>query len=77
MGSLETLHFTTPGVEKKNDQVMMKLPTPIKDPSADRAGIKDPRANNTAIVNSVIPSKSASPLTPKTDSQETNGLLDI
>src|ERR1700732_586657 len=35
IGSVERLHFTTPGVEKKNDHVIAKVPIPISDPRAD------------------------------------------
>jgi hypothetical protein len=36
IGSVETLHLTTPGVEKKNDHVIANVPIPINEPSADR-----------------------------------------
>jgi len=35
IGSVDTLHLTTPGVEKKNDHVIANVPIPIKEPSAD------------------------------------------
>src|SRR5262249_15236452 len=39
IGSVDTLHLTTPGVEKKNDHVIANVPSPINEPSADRIGI--------------------------------------
>src|ERR1700739_1457479 len=77
IGSVEKLHFTTPGVEKKNDQVMQNVPIPISAPNADAIGIKAPAARSAAVVSSMTPSKSASPLTPKIESQETKGLFEI
>jgi hypothetical protein len=77
MGSVDMLHLTTPGVVKKNDHVMMKVPTPINEPIADRMGMNAPAASNAAVVSSITPSRSASPLIPKMDNQETNGLLTI
>src|SRR5262245_62777171 len=41
IGSVDMLHLTTPGVEKKNDHVIANVPIPINEPSADRIGIKD------------------------------------
>jgi hypothetical protein len=46
-GSIDTLHFTTPGVVKKKDQVMAKVTTPINDPRAERMGTNAPAASNT------------------------------
>src|SRR5262245_42287909 len=77
IGSVDTLHFTTPGVEKKNDHVIANVPIPINEPSADRIGTNAPAARIAAVVNSIMPSKLASPLIPKIDNQETNGLLDM
>jgi len=77
IGSVDTLHLTTPGVEKKNDHVIAKVPIPINEPSADRNGTNAPAARRTAVVNSIMPSRSASPLIPKIDSHETNGLLEM
>lgn len=77
MGSVDILHLTTPGVVKKNDHVMMKVPTPINEPIADRIGMNAPAASNAAVVSSTTPRRSASPLIPNIDNQETNGLLDI
>src|SRR5258708_1144253 len=65
IGSLERLHFTTSGVEKKNDQVIAKVPIPNREPSADSIGLNAPAASNAAVVSSITPSRSASPLTPK------------
>src|SRR6516164_4137048 len=76
-GSVDTLHLTTPGVEKKKDHVIAKVPIPIDEPSADRIGMNAPAARRAAVVNSIIPSKLASPLIPKMDSHETNGLLEM
>jgi hypothetical protein len=50
MGSVDMLHLTTPGVVKKNDHVMKKVPTPINEPSADRTGINAPATSNAAVV---------------------------
>jgi hypothetical protein len=77
IGSVETLHLTTPGVEKKNDHVIANVPIPINEPSADRIGINAPAARRAAVVNSMVPSRLASPLIPKMDSHETNGLLEM
>jgi hypothetical protein len=77
IGSVDMLHLTTPGVEKKNDHVIANVPIPINEPSADRIGINAPAARKAAVVNSIMPSRSASPLIPKIDSHETNGLLEI
>jgi hypothetical protein len=41
IGSVDMLHLTTPGVEKKNDHVIANVPIPINEPSADRIGIND------------------------------------
>src|SRR5712672_214374 len=75
MGSVDRLHFTTPGVVKKNDQVMKKVTMPITEPMADRTGLNAPAARSAAIPNSATPRKYASPLKPNTDSHEMNGLL--
>src|SRR5262249_14689933 len=75
IGSVDRLHFTTPGVVKKNDHVIAKVTTPISEPIADRSGLKAPAASSAAMVNSTTPSKYASPLRPNSDSQEMNGLL--
>ena len=77
IGSVDTLHLTTPGVEKKNDQVIANVPIPINEPSADRIGINAPAARRAAVVNSIVPSRLAWPLIPKIDSHETNGLLEM
>src|SRR5260370_33482625 len=77
MGSVDTLHLTTPGVEKKNDHVIANVPIPINEPSADRSGINAPAARRAPVVSSIMPSRSASPLIPKIDSHETNGLLEM
>lgn len=55
MGSVEMLHLTTPGVVKKNDQVTMKVTTPMSDPNADSTGMNAPAASNSAMTNSVTP----------------------
>ena len=34
IGSVDRLHLTSPGVVKKNDQVMAKVITPISEPTA-------------------------------------------
>ena len=57
IGSVDTLHLTTPGVEKKNDHVIANVPIPINEPSADRIGINAPAARIAAVVNSIIPSR--------------------
>jgi hypothetical protein len=77
MGSVDRLHLTTPGVVKKNDHVMMKVPTPISEPIADRMGTNAPAVSKVAVVSSTIPRRSASPLIPNMDNQDTNGLLEM
>ena len=57
IGSVDTLHLTTPGVEKKNDHVIANVPIPINEPSADRIGINAPAARRAAVVNSIMPSR--------------------
>src|SRR3954463_15687799 len=57
IGSVDTLHLTTPGVEKKNDHVIANVPRPINEPSADRIGINAPTPRRTAVVNSIMPSR--------------------
>jgi hypothetical protein len=57
IGSVDTLHLTTPGVEKKNDHVIANVPIPINEPSADRMGINAPAARTAAVVNSIVPSR--------------------
>ena len=77
IGSVDRLQLTTPGVEKKNDHVIANVPIPINEPSADRIGMNAPAARRAAVVNSIMPSRLASPLIPKIDSHETNGLLEM
>jgi hypothetical protein len=77
IGSVDMLHLTAPGVEKKNDHVIANVPIPINEPSADRIGMNAPAARRAAVVNSIMPSRLASPLIPKIDSHETNGLLEM
>src|ERR1700752_2909598 len=77
IGSVDRFHFTTPGVEKKNDHVIANGQIPINEPSADSIGIRAPAARRAAVVNSTTPSRYASPLIPKIDSHETNGLLEM
>jgi hypothetical protein len=55
IGSDERLHLTTPGVVKKNDQVIAKVTMPINEPSADETGLKLPAASSAAITNSTTP----------------------
>src|SRR5262245_47736185 len=57
IGSVDMLHLTTPGVEKKNDHVIANVPIPINEPSADRIGINAPAARRAAVINSIIPSR--------------------
>jgi hypothetical protein len=57
IGSVERLHWTTPGVVKKNDHVIANVPIPINAPSADRIGINAPAARRAAVVNSIMPSR--------------------
>src|SRR5690242_11035766 len=57
IGSVDKLHLTTPGVEKKNDHVIVNVPIPINEPSADRIGINAPAARRAAVVNSIMPSR--------------------
>src|SRR5262245_23697982 len=57
IGSVDRLHLTTPGVEKKNDHVIANVPIPINEPSADRIGINAPAARRAAVVNSTMPSR--------------------
>src|SRR6516165_8780284 len=75
IGSVDKLHFTTPGVVKKNDHVMANVITPISAPMADRTGLNAPAASSTAMPSSDTPRTYASPLSPKTDNHEMNGLL--
>ncbi len=77
IGSVDMLHLTAPGVEKKNDQVIAKVPIPINDPIADRIGTNAPAMRSAAVVNSIVPSRSASPLIPKIDSHQMNGLFEM
>jgi hypothetical protein len=77
IGSVDRLHLTTPGVEKKNDQVIANVPIPINEPRADRIGINAPAVRRAAVVNSTTPRRYASPLIPKMDSHQTNGLLEM
>src|ERR1700733_3988870 len=65
IGSVDTLHLTTPVVEKKNDHVIANVPIPINEPTADRIGMNAPAARRAAVINSMMPSRLASPLTPK------------
>src|SRR6202041_1321786 len=55
IGSVEKLHFTTPGVVKKNDQVIRNVAVPTSDPSADMSGSNAPTANKTAVLSSTTP----------------------
>ena len=57
IGSVDTLHLTTPGVEKKNDHVIANVPIPINEPRADRMGINAPPTRRAAVVNSTMPSR--------------------
>src|SRR3977135_2904704 len=75
IGSVDKLHFTTPGVVKKKDHVIAKVNTPISEPTADKIGLNAPAASSAAIPNSTTPRKYASPLRPNTDNHEINGLL--
>ena len=75
IGSVDKLHFTTPGVVKKKDHVIAKVNTPISEPTTDRIGLNAPAASSAAIPNSTTPRKYASPLRPNTDNNEINGLL--
>lgn len=52
IGSVDKLHLTTPGVVKKNDQVMANVITPISEPTADRSGLNAPAVSSAAIANS-------------------------
>ena len=61
IGSVDRLHFTTPGVVTKNDQVIAKLTMPISEPAADRIGLNAPAASSAAMANSVTPRTYASP----------------
>src|ERR1700733_1316610 len=75
IGSVDTLHLTTPGVVKKNDHVIAKVTTPINEPTADKIGLNAPAARSAAMPSSTTPRKYASPLKPNTDNHETKGLL--
>jgi hypothetical protein len=77
IGSVDTLHLTTPGVEKKNDHVIANVTIPINEPTADKIGINAPTARRAAVISSIMASRSASPLIPKIESHETNGLLEM
>jgi len=61
IGSVDKLHLTTPGVVKKNDQVIANVITPISEPAADKIGLNAPAARSAAIANSTTPRKYASP----------------
>src|ERR1700733_11002512 len=56
IGSVERLHLTTPGVVKKNDQVIRNVPIPISDPRAESNGLNAPTPRRRAIVISTTPS---------------------
>src|SRR5258707_6245524 len=75
IGSVDKLHFTTPGVVKKKDHVIAKVTAPIREPTAERIGLNAPAASSAAITNSTTPRTYASPLKPNTDIHEMNGLL--
>src|SRR5260370_40147999 len=75
IGSVDKLHFTTPGVVKKKDHVIAKVTTPISEPTADNIGLNAPAASSAAMPNSATPRTHASPLRPNTDNHEINGLL--
>jgi hypothetical protein len=47
--------LTTPGVVKKNDQVMRKVAAPMTDPSADANGLTAPAASRAAVLSSITP----------------------
>src|SRR5258708_28077939 len=49
IGSVDKLHFTTPGVVKKKDHVIAKATTPITEPTADRLGLNAPAASTATI----------------------------
>src|SRR5262245_3539507 len=57
IGSVEMLHFTTPGVVKKKDQVIANVTTPRNEPKAERTGLNAPAASSAAITNSATPRK--------------------
>ena len=75
IGSVDQLHFTTPGVVKKKDHVIAKVITPISELTADYTGLNAPAARSAAIPSSETPRKYASPLRPNICNHETNGLL--
>src|SRR5262245_16881427 len=50
IGSVDMLHLTAPGVEKKNDHVIANVPIPINEPSADRIGINAPAVRRAAVI---------------------------
>src|SRR5215475_10662446 len=75
IGSVDQLHFTTPGVVKKKDHVTAKVISPISEPTADNTGLNAPAARSAAIPSSETPRKYASPLRPNICNHETNGLL--
>src|SRR3954471_24811497 len=57
IGSVERLHFTTPGVVKKKDHVIAKVTTPRSEPKAERSGLNAPATSSAAITNSATPRK--------------------
>src|SRR3569623_2959935 len=73
IGSEDRLHFSTPVVVKKKDQVIANVTIPMKEPRADKIGTNAPAASIIATANSTIPRKKASPLIPRIDSQEIKG----
>jgi hypothetical protein len=75
IGSVDKLHFTTPGVVKKKDHVIAKVTTPISEPTADRIGLNAPAASSAAIPNSTTPPTYATPRRQNSDHPEINGLF--
>src|SRR4051794_24902677 len=55
IGSVDTLHETTPGVVKKNDQVMTNVTMPMSEPIADTIGLNAPTARSAAMPSSTTP----------------------
>src|SRR5215472_3069478 len=59
IGSVDKLHLTTPGVVKKNDQVIANVITPISEPAADKIGLNAPAARSACGAGNTSASRSA------------------
>src|SRR5258708_17115231 len=57
IGSVDTLHLTTTGVQKKNDHAIANVPSTINEPTAARIGKNAPASRRAAVANSIMPSR--------------------